>query len=140
MYSSTIPPTASSAATPTTAYPRRRSSLGAEPERAPERVRQHRHDRVPETLEDALGARLTVEDRLRQHRIDDDHRCERQGERVHELRSKRQAARPDAHREESDHEEDLLPRRDRIEREPAHARLVQRRHDDVVHARPKTKR
>ena len=105
---------------------------GAETERAPERVRQHRHDRVPETLEDALGARLTVEHRLRQDRIDDDHRCERQGERVHELRSKRQAARPDAHREESDHEQDLLPRRDRVEREPAHARLVQRRHDDVV--------
>ena len=87
---------------------------------------------MPETLEDALGARLTAEDRLRQDRVDDDHHREGEGKRVDELRSKRQAARPNAYREESDREQDLLPCRDRVEREPAHARLVQRRHDEVV--------
>ena len=87
---------------------------------------------MPESLEDAFGGRLTAEHRLRQDRIDDDHRCEGEGEHVHELRSKRQAARPNADRKESDREEDLLPRRDRVEREPAHARLVQRGHDEVV--------
>ena len=74
MYSSTIPPTASKRRDADDRVPEAAELARAEPERAPERVRQHRHAGMTKTLEDALGARLTVEERLRQDRVDDDHR------------------------------------------------------------------
>ena len=104
-------------------------------ERAPEEVRADRDDVVAEAECDGAVPGLAAERRLRDERVDDDERGEREREHVDDAErngSRRVTPCIGADPEQRDREQDLLPRGDRRERAAAHAGLVERRHDGVV--------
>ncbi len=105
-------------------------------DRAPEEVRGDAREVVSQRIEDRRRVGSAAERALRQHRVEEDERCEDERQRVDERRPEREAACGDRVARdpgERHGEQHLLPRGDQAERRALDAEREEPGHDRVVH-------